>query len=329
MAKRGVPEHPKTLRLARALGVEPWMAVGLLECLWHWCSRYAIDGVITAEPEDVAAGLRYTGDPAALFDALVSTGWLDRCVRGYAVHDAHEHADNTWKANLRRAGRDFAPECRGRTDPAHDALAEHSSPVHVRRNNSVDEPLAHSHNAVTTQSQPSNEPPEPEPEPEPEPKRKKPPLRGVKERKTKETCQSPEPPWWESSARGDPARLVAETVAACCGPGGNRWYPDPPEHRCRELADHVASIVGSGGFNEAWSGLSGAFVEYHTGRRKPPYKDPARALRDWVAKREPDWRRLRRARESDARAEQSRDGIEGQVSRVCAKLGDEPVRLLQ
>lgn len=144
MAKRGVPEHPKTLKLARKLGLPSWAAVGLLEVFWHWCSRYAITGLITAAPDDVADGIRYTGDADALFVALLESGWIDAHPSGYTVHDVADHADNTWKANLKRAGLEFW-------------------------NYSVPTQETPSQDEITTESQLSSEPPKPEPEPEPEP----------------------------------------------------------------------------------------------------------------------------------------------------------------
>src|SRR5687767_13679779 len=105
MAKRGVPEHPKTMRVARLLEIEPWAVVGLLECLWHWCSKYAVTGEIRATPEDVADGIRYRGDATAMIEALTTARWLERLPDGrLVVHDISQHADNTWKANLRRLG---------------------------------------------------------------------------------------------------------------------------------------------------------------------------------------------------------------------------------
>lgn len=105
MAKRGILEHPKTLRLARKLGIEPWAAVGLLECFWHWCARYAITGVITSDPEDFADGIRYNGNAKDLFYALQFAGFIDELGDGrIVVHDARDHADNTWKQNLKDAG---------------------------------------------------------------------------------------------------------------------------------------------------------------------------------------------------------------------------------
>lgn len=105
MAKRGILEHPKTLKLGRKLGIPPCFAVGILECLWHWCGRYAIQGEIKAGWEEIADAIRYPGDPEQLRDALVSSGFLDVLEDGRTVvHDVQDHADNTWKTNLKAAG---------------------------------------------------------------------------------------------------------------------------------------------------------------------------------------------------------------------------------
>ena len=44
--KRGTPDHPKTLRLARLLGIPQAAAVGILEMLWHFTGKYAVQGDI-------------------------------------------------------------------------------------------------------------------------------------------------------------------------------------------------------------------------------------------------------------------------------------------
>ena len=68
--KRGTPDHPKTLMLTEELrkvfaahrklssfGGRAY-AVGLLEMLWEWTSKYAIQGDIGKWPDDViAAGI--------------------------------------------------------------------------------------------------------------------------------------------------------------------------------------------------------------------------------------------------------------------------------
>ncbi len=166
MAKRGILEHPKTLRLARKMGWEPWMAVGLLESLWQWCSRYAITGEITCDFEDVCDGIRYSGDPQKLRDVLIECRWLDVVDGGrLVVHDVRHHADNTWRQNLQDAGLvwwDGTPPRKHRgesTNPVQPAEADsRNSPETLQKD---------SRNLQETCKENSRKTPQPEPEPEP------------------------------------------------------------------------------------------------------------------------------------------------------------------
>lgn len=107
--KRGTPSHRKTKRLARALGVPHYAAVGLLECLFHLAAGQAHDGNVGRfEPAEIAEELGWTGDPKALLDAFVTCGWVDRCrCHGLRVHDWPEHADQTVSRVLLRAKSGF------------------------------------------------------------------------------------------------------------------------------------------------------------------------------------------------------------------------------
>jgi len=109
--KRGTIEHPKTLRLQCALGVERWQAVGILESLWHWAARYAIRGDIGRwTNQEIAAGIGFTGDADKLIESLINSGWLDVVedtkIR-LVIHDIADHADNSWRENLANAGLKF------------------------------------------------------------------------------------------------------------------------------------------------------------------------------------------------------------------------------
>lgn len=109
MAKRGTLEHPKTRRLGRALNLPAWAALGLLEALWHWVSRYCPEGLLTDEDiEDCADTIRFDGGGAGLAEVLESCGLLDRQDGGWYVHDWHDHADETTKKALEKAGKRFA-----------------------------------------------------------------------------------------------------------------------------------------------------------------------------------------------------------------------------
>lgn len=62
--KRGAPDHPKMRRLARRLGLPHMAAVGCMEMLWHWASRYAQDGAIGRYDDDDIADALYWTEPA-------------------------------------------------------------------------------------------------------------------------------------------------------------------------------------------------------------------------------------------------------------------------
>lgn len=105
--KRGAVEHPKMIDLASRLDIPRYAAVGLLEVLYHWTSKYAIQGDVGKWPDRViAAGVGWPEEDAArLIDALVSARWLDEAPAPYrlVIHDIADHADNTWKMALSRA----------------------------------------------------------------------------------------------------------------------------------------------------------------------------------------------------------------------------------
>jgi hypothetical protein len=100
--KRGCPDHPKTLALASALRIPIYSAVGLLEMLWHWTSRYAQAGDIGRHPDAaICAGVGWHGGTSRLIMALVECGWLDADpTHRLLVHDWQDHADQTVRRYL-------------------------------------------------------------------------------------------------------------------------------------------------------------------------------------------------------------------------------------
>lgn len=109
MAKRGTLGHPKCKRLGRALGMEAWAALGLLEAFWHWVGRYRPTGQLSAEDMLDAADEVGFRDAEQLAVLLVSTGWLDQIDDdSYYVHDWHDHADDTVKKTLAKRKEQFA-----------------------------------------------------------------------------------------------------------------------------------------------------------------------------------------------------------------------------
>lgn len=280
MAKRGVPTHPKTFRLARKLGIESWAAVGLLECFWHWCSVHAMTGVISAEAEDLADGLRYGGDAAQLLDALVASGWVDRLQCGkLVVHDASQHADNTWKANLKRAGLAFWDEASDADVPTVSQPSGDSRATESQQN----------HNSVTTESQRSNEPPEPEPEPEPLSPQSPPTGGGSGVQGGEPALPEPRPP---RSKRAPPMhdavlaslppafresdRFRAAWAAFCQARGGAAgWKPPTVEARVREWSDWGVRTTCEALEESVRQGWRGVF------KPKQARSSPAGPVVDW------------------------------------------------
>jgi hypothetical protein len=108
--KRGTIDHPKTVMLSTKLGGPRYVAVGILEALWHWASRYAIRGDIGKwSNEVIAKGVYWDGDPELLIQALLDSKWIDK-VEGpcrMVIHDICDHADNTHRQCLADAGLTF------------------------------------------------------------------------------------------------------------------------------------------------------------------------------------------------------------------------------
>jgi hypothetical protein len=108
--KRGTIRHPKLLQLARELGLQPYVALGLLEALLDWTFDYARCGNVGRFPNAaIATGIGWLGDPDALVTALVAARWLDACaVHRLVIHDLSDHASDTWKKSMQRQHLDFA-----------------------------------------------------------------------------------------------------------------------------------------------------------------------------------------------------------------------------
>lgn len=109
MALRAVPDHPKFANLKSALGQPKGAVMGWLEAIWHFTGRFTPQGNIGKySVEAIEAWVEWNGEPGALIEALVRTGWLDRDpVYVLLVHDWAEHADKATKNALKRAGQTF------------------------------------------------------------------------------------------------------------------------------------------------------------------------------------------------------------------------------
>lgn len=87
--------HPKTLKLARLLGVDRRYAVGLLHDLFSW-GLYAAakDGSLPGiAPSDIAQAMDWPIKKTdTLVGALVEAGYLDKSGGGYVIHDWYDYA---------------------------------------------------------------------------------------------------------------------------------------------------------------------------------------------------------------------------------------------
>ncbi len=109
MALDGAFENRKTRRLARALGVQPWAAIGLLETFWRWCRRSAKNGRIDPDQwEDIADFIMWEKPADSLRDLLIGQRFVDEMGGWDWVHDWHHHADNTTRTYLYRRSENFA-----------------------------------------------------------------------------------------------------------------------------------------------------------------------------------------------------------------------------
>ncbi len=117
--KRGTPDHPKMLMLTMelekvyvahrrrsAFGGKA-EAIGLLEMLWEWTSKYAIRGDIGKWPDEaIAAGIGWTFSAKELISCLILSRWVDTAADPFrlVIHDIKDHATNCWRQNLENAG---------------------------------------------------------------------------------------------------------------------------------------------------------------------------------------------------------------------------------
>ena len=76
--KRGATEHPKMADLARRLNVPIYVAVGVMECLWHWTAKYAPAGDVGKWGlAGIAKGVNWDGPADGLVEALVASRFVD------------------------------------------------------------------------------------------------------------------------------------------------------------------------------------------------------------------------------------------------------------
>ena len=75
---QSVFRHPKTERLARALGLQRVQVVGYLASLWCWALDALPEAGGPISQEDAALGAEWPGDPLAFFSALTEAGYIEQ-----------------------------------------------------------------------------------------------------------------------------------------------------------------------------------------------------------------------------------------------------------
>ena len=92
LCRAGMTRHPKTIELARLLGVERAAAVGLLACLWSAITERDPAHVRTLRAEDVEGAAGWRGRRGALASAMAAAGFLDKIGGRYRCHNWAEHS---------------------------------------------------------------------------------------------------------------------------------------------------------------------------------------------------------------------------------------------
>lgn len=92
--------HPKTLRLAKRLGIPPAAAAGHMAALWCWALEYAPDGDLTRfDEEELELAAGWQGDEGTFLACANTAGFLDRLSDGERV-ELHIHDWTTWGGTI-------------------------------------------------------------------------------------------------------------------------------------------------------------------------------------------------------------------------------------
>jgi hypothetical protein len=141
MAKRGTLDHQKTFQLAAALGIPECYALGVLDAIWEWVSKYRHNGDVTGvSPSFVARAIHYPGDGDDLFRILIDVRFIDKLPDGrLLIHDWPEHSENSVHKYLKDHGETFAdgtlpynrykhrsPAGNTESQPSHDSVVTES-----------------------------------------------------------------------------------------------------------------------------------------------------------------------------------------------------------
>jgi len=108
--KRTALDNPKIDALCHALNVQRWGAIGILESLWHFTAKHAVQGDIGRwSDRDLARFVGWTRGDSRLIAGLLATKWLDSDpIHRLLVHDWAEHCDQSVRKTLVNRGLAFA-----------------------------------------------------------------------------------------------------------------------------------------------------------------------------------------------------------------------------
>lgn len=96
--------EPKVYRLVELWGVSKADVIGTLALFWWWVLDYAVDGVLTVPPAQIAAGAEWKGDPKQFVATMIDAGWLKRS-EGHLVVNAWDKYSIHYQGTLERRDR--------------------------------------------------------------------------------------------------------------------------------------------------------------------------------------------------------------------------------
>jgi hypothetical protein len=146
--------------------------VGLLELLWHTTASLTPRGNIGSLDDDhIAEELYWDGETPTIVNALVKTGWLDRCItHRLVVRGWEEHADQTVKRRNERYHEGFVT-----AEPiaSHELVSDESQTSLPEARSQSQKPVpVETKRAGDLEGETSKSPIEPDPEPHAELHRK-------------------------------------------------------------------------------------------------------------------------------------------------------------
>ena len=100
-------QHPKILKLAKRLQINPAHALGHMVSLWCWTMQMAPDGCLgDFDSEDIGIACQWGRDPEELIAAMRAVGLLEESTHGLQVHDWLEYFGSLHAAERKRKERE-------------------------------------------------------------------------------------------------------------------------------------------------------------------------------------------------------------------------------